>query len=402
MKNQDLFRASLRTIDPESVAHVLQWLRGEAEPLNPISIHLYLTSRCTARCTHCRQWTWPDRKDLSRDEIEQLFRVFRSWGVRTVTLGGGNPLHHPSICSALEMAHAYGLAIGIISEGITMNGELADAICQYAQWIRFSLDGPQPHIHDAIRNKPGLWDIVVDNVRSLKSRRAALRVGLNCLVHKTNIELLPDMIDLARRIGADILLFKIPHGADPMGHYLPSRAQWMEFVKWVHHAAHLGTAGLQTNLSQLRNMIDSVFQVEDVLQGKPVRTFYLQEETLCLAPMFFLTCDSTGNMFPCDYLQADTRHWGGRFEQMRRSFCLGNVFANSQTVLDTRSRMLQELVLKLPTQGYGECGCCTRFCQLNASLTHLHRQMADSPVDKQSLADVLCSEPGNQETAEFF
>jgi MoaA/NifB/PqqE/SkfB family radical SAM enzyme len=400
--NQDLFRASALSLDPMAISRALRWLRGESHHPYPTSVHLNLTLRCTARCVHCKQWTWPVHNEFTVDDLDRLFDIFTSWGVQTVTFGGGNPLMHRYICTALRMAYEKGLRISIISEGLEFSDELAEAICQYADWIRFSLDGPRSDIHDTIRNKPGLFDIVVENVRNLKSRQSSLSIGLNCLVQKTNLHYLSEMIELGQRLGLDTVLFKVPHGDDPSGHYIPSNKQWKEFTKWTRHMAQIDTGSLQTNLPQLSVLLGKVFKERDVLQGRPVRSFYMQEKISCFAPLFFLTCNSKGDMYPCDYLQADTRFWKGKYNRMRDKFCLGNVLNDSQEILKNIEDLLLHEVRDLPATGYDECGCCTRFCQLNASLTNLEQQLYNSQISKEYIDNLLGHKPDDMTGSQFL
>jgi MoaA/NifB/PqqE/SkfB family radical SAM enzyme len=387
-RNQDLFRGSIQTIDKQTITKALLWLRGEAFYPFPTSIHLNLTLRCTARCVHCKQWTWPNHSEFNISQLEQLFQTFKSWGVQTITFGGGNPLLHDNIVLALQMAYQANMQVGIISEGITMSDELANAICQYARWIRFSLDGPNPDIHDTIRNTPGLFYRVMACIQSLKSRQSQLRIGLNCVLQKRNLNSLSQMIDLAEYIGLDVLLFKIPHGEDYGNRFLPTAQEWEQFVEWARTAAERDSQ-VKTNLSELCDLLGMVFCTQDVAQGKPVQSFYAHKQVHCFAPLFFLTCNSEGNMYPCDYLQADVRLWGSRYADMRNEFCLGNVLEDSQQVLDNLAILLRNRVHGLPASSYDECGSCTRFCQLNAALTKLDRELRTSPINEQVITEHL-------------
>ena len=400
--NQDLFRASVGSLDLLSISQALRWLRDEAPYPYPTSIHLNLTLRCTAQCVHCKQWTWPVHSEFTIDQLDRLFDIFRTWGVKTVTFGGGNPLLHRHISEALRMAYEKGLRISIISEGIELSEKLADAICQYAVWIRFSLDGPRSEIHDIIRNKQGLWNTVVQNVRILKSRQSALRIGFNCLVQKANLHCLSEMIELGQSIDLDTVLFKVPHGNDSDRHYLLSAKQWEVFTKWVHSKAQFDTGHLQTNLPQLSTLLGTVFKDEDVLHGRPVKSFYRQGKVHCFAPLFFLTCDSEGKMYPCDYLQADTRFWGGKYERVRDEYCLGNVLDDSQKILENLAEMLRHRIHDLPSIGYDECGCCTRFCQLNASLSILKKQLQNLIINEEHLENALGRRPDEMADSQFL
>jgi len=399
-RNQDLFRGSIQTMDKQAIARALLWLHGQSRYPFPTSIHLNLTLRCIARCAHCKQWTWPSHAELTTSQLKRLVRIFNSWNVQTITFGGGNPLLYDQIVLALQTVHQAGIQVGIISEGIGMSDELADAIRRYARWIRFSLDGPNPEIHDEIRNTSGLFDLVMECIRKLKSRDNQLIIGLNCVVQKRNLNALSQMIELAERTGVDILLFKVPHGEDYGGHFLPSVQEWEQFVKWAQSAA--GRSCVRTNLSELCDLLGLTFREEDVARGKPVQSFYVQKRVHCFAPLFFLTCDSQGNMYPCDYLQADVRPWGGRYRALRNEFCLGNVLENSQQVLDRLATLLRNRIHGLPASGYDECGSCTRFCQLNAALSKLDRHLDSKVINEQAIAEYFLQAEVNQFSVNFL
>jgi MoaA/NifB/PqqE/SkfB family radical SAM enzyme len=140
--SQDLFRSVLPNLPADAVERALSWLRREGPYPAPISVHLNLTLRCTARCVHCNQWAWPAHTELSFEQISDLIRVFRTWNVRTVTLAGGNPLLHHDFVPMLELAHGNGLQVGVVTEGLNLTTEMVQAIGRLTSWVRFSLDGP--------------------------------------------------------------------------------------------------------------------------------------------------------------------------------------------------------------------------------------------------------------------
>jgi MoaA/NifB/PqqE/SkfB family radical SAM enzyme len=402
LKNQDLLRTTLHSLDLERIVMALRWLRGDAPYPYPVSVHLDLTLRCTAQCVHCKQWTWPKRNELSLTQLDRVFAIFYKWGVKTLTLGGGNPFLHTNICAALKMAHDRGFQVGIISEGITISDELADTICECAQWIRFSLDGPRPEVHDKIRHKVGLFELVIQNISSLVARNSPLHVSANCIVQKENIHCLPSMIDLAENVGLKTLIFKIAHGDDPNNLFIPSSEQLRKFAEWINVTTNITLGQLQTNLSQLRSLLGTVFKYEDILRGRPVRSFLLQEQIHCFVPLFFLTCDSEGYIYPCDYLQADTRQWGGEHGTMRDMFCLGNILEDSRQIIENIAVIMRHCVHVLPSTGHSECGCCTRFCQLNASLTYLKDQLHEMDINLQNITDVLGFSSGTISSSGFL
>src|SRR5688572_22229911 len=95
--NQDLLRSAAGGLSAHDVSGGLRWLRQGGPAPSPISVHLDVTLRCTARCAHCAQWTWRDQPDLDVSRIDTLVATLGRWRVRTVTLGGGNPLLHSDL-----------------------------------------------------------------------------------------------------------------------------------------------------------------------------------------------------------------------------------------------------------------------------------------------------------------
>jgi MoaA/NifB/PqqE/SkfB family radical SAM enzyme len=185
LKNQDLFRASPSDLNPEEITTALQWLRGSTLYPSPRSIHFDLTLRCTAHCLHCKQWTWPLHTELNLPKLTELIRIFQSWGVRTLTVGGGNPLLHLHFIDVLRMARQVAMHVGIITEGCQILPATAEAIAKHASWIRFSLDGPTAQVHDRIRNSPGLFENVLSSISDLQSHRTSIQIGLIALCKNT-------------------------------------------------------------------------------------------------------------------------------------------------------------------------------------------------------------------------
>lgn len=366
--NHDLFRASMSEFEPARIAKAFDWLDGKGPFPAPASVHFDLTLRCTAHCVHCEQWRWPRHRELRCAELQVLFDTFQSWGVSSVTLGGGNPLLHPHLSEVLAMASKKEIVIGIVTEGALLSPKQAESIGAGAAWVRFSLDGPSPEIHDRIRRSPGLFAMVATAISQLRTRNSNLPVGLNCVVQKENFRHLPRMLTVAEQLGATGVFFKLAHGDDPSGRFLLDIVEFQHFWEWVSQAAgeHYG---VETNLAQLETVLKTIVTADDAVRGRPIRTHYQKQNVRCFVPLFFMACDSEANAYPCDYLQADTRLWEGHYSQMRERFCAGNILENANRVLERMEKLVRSQVHGLPCGGYDECGCCTRFCQLNTGLS---------------------------------
>jgi len=380
-RNYDLFRGSVSQLEPTRIAKAFDWLDGSGPFPGPVSVQYDLTLRCTAHCVHCEQWRWPQHRELGITELRALFDRFRAWEVRTVTLSGGNPLLHPYLSEALAMASERAIAIGIISEGAQISRPLADSIAAHACWVRFSVDGPSSEIHDHIRRAPGLFASVAAAIAELKARNQQLPVELNCVVQRENVQHVPEMIAAAERLGADGVFLKLPHGDDPGRRFLLTLDEFQRFRDWVS-AASQRHYNVKTNLSELKDVLEGYVAPEDAVIGRPIRSHYIQNGVRCFVPLFFMICDSEGNAYPCCYLQADNRPWEGVFAEIRSDFCAGNILADGDRVLERMAELLRSRVHGLPCGGYDQCGCCTRYCQLNTALSSIdNRRKGSIPQD---------------------
>ncbi len=364
-QNQDLFRASIGQIGRESIeSQLFNIVRGvQINP--PISVQIDLTLRCTAQCLHCHQWAWPEHSDFNFTDFQFVLEKLLSWGVKTIIYSGGNPLLHYEIVAILRLTHKLGFGIGIVSEGYRISPVVAEAISDCAIWIRFSLDGPNAEIHDRIRNRKGIFDDVFYCIKLIKSYNKEVNIGLNIVVQRENIYHLDGMLELSENSLVDTLLFKIPHGEDPLKKYTLTKEDLFYFISWIDSKVLDGRCQ-KTNLLLLKKMLDVFYSHEDVINGAPTRSLY--SNIKCFAPLFSIVIDSHGNVYPCCYLHADNRHWK-KSNSTRNEFIVGNIL--DKDILVKLDKMYRDKVLNLPNKGQKECNNCTRSCQLNVGLTKL-------------------------------
>ncbi|MFB6392789.1 radical SAM/SPASM domain-containing protein [Polymorphospora lycopeni] len=367
--NQDLLRGAGGGIPAEAVDAGLRWLRAGGPAPRPLSVHLDVTLRCAARCTHCAQWTWKERPDLDPARIDLLIATLQRWRVRTVTLGGGNPLLHPHLDRIAYGLRAAGIRVGLISEGgVPITPQTVRLVDECLSWIRFSIDGASREVHDRIRGVEGLFDTTTAGIRGLRAADTGAAVGVNFVVQRRNMHQIGPMVTLARQLDVDVLLFKLPHGSDPRRRYVPTAAEWSGIRDEVAGLAGALPDRPRTNLVRFAALLDEL-DATDVATGRPVRGHYLRHAARCFVPLFFLVIDPIGDVYPCDYLQADTRTETDDAWRSRPAYRAGNVFDDGDAVLDRLGDLLRATVHELPGAGHHECGTCTRFFQMNTALT---------------------------------
>ena len=88
--------------------------------------HLELTDVCNLRCEWCYAGVEHGNKAfMSLDGIEKALTILARSGVKQVTYAGGEPLIHPNIKEAVELASRLGMIVHINSNGTFLTPELA-------------------------------------------------------------------------------------------------------------------------------------------------------------------------------------------------------------------------------------------------------------------------------------
>ncbi|MFD3524562.1 radical SAM protein [Streptomyces sp. NPDC058653] len=202
-------------------------------------LFLYITHRCTLRCTHCYMG---DRLDneirMSPAKVEEILSGLRVlYGQYKVYLLGGEPTTHPELDGILDVCKAQGYKTVITSNGL-IPPKVWPVLDDRLDSFSFSMDGAHQETHEAMRGA-NTWAPL------LRSMDRAIKAGFQSrAIFTVTTENRDDVfaaIDLADRIGLEMLSF---HYFTPTGlgkdkpHLQIPPAEWMELCQDIRrHAA---------------------------------------------------------------------------------------------------------------------------------------------------------------------
>lgn len=196
-------------------------LFGKPTPPSFFAWQVELTTRCPLQCRMCirqgsRDWR---AADMPFDDFRKLAPYFRR--VENIVLQGwGEPLLYPKLVEAIAVVKSAGSRAGFVTSGWGLNAERASALVTAGvDFIGFSLAGATPDTHAAIRVNSRLPDVVaaIETVNRIKADRGrpAPRLHIVYLMLEDNLGEVPDVLDLARRIGIDeVALVNVTHVTD--------------------------------------------------------------------------------------------------------------------------------------------------------------------------------------------
>lgn len=225
MPRQGIFDDGVSNIEGEVITAL--------EQLNRLySATIEMTYACNEQCVHCyahfpgcdtssRHMRFEDYKSVI-DQLEQM-------GCLHLAFTGGDPFVHPDFLDVFEYAREKGFVCDIYTNGIALASDdvLSSRIARLKpRAFYMSLYGSSGAIHDGITRVSGSFDKTLAIARRLVAE--GFSVVFNMMVIKTNHFDLPNMIDVAKSIGASYrvsmsLVYRNDGSEAPMNYFLDDK-----------------------------------------------------------------------------------------------------------------------------------------------------------------------------------
>lgn len=173
------------------------------EPAAPWALLAELTHACPLHCPYCSNPLELVRRraELAADEWARVLAEAADLGVVQAHISGGEPLLRPDLERIVAAAHRAGVYTQLVTSGLGLTAERLDAL------IDAGIDSVQLSVQDADRANS---DLIAGRASYAAKERAAgviraagLPFGLNVVLHRHNLDRLPQIIELGERWGAD-------------------------------------------------------------------------------------------------------------------------------------------------------------------------------------------------------
>ena len=165
-----------------------------------------VTKGCNLRCIHCRATATElmSPTDLPTATAKAIIDQIAAFANPILVLSGGEPLYRRDIFELASYATSKGLRVALATNGTLVDKRIAQKIVDAGvKRVSISLDGADARTHDSFRGIPGAFDNAVQGLKNL--RELGMGVQINMTVARHNAHQLPEVLELARRIGADAL-----------------------------------------------------------------------------------------------------------------------------------------------------------------------------------------------------
>jgi pyrroloquinoline quinone biosynthesis protein E len=278
----------------------------------PLALIAELTHRCPLHCVYCSNPAELTRRseELSTEVWSRVFREAAEAGVLQVDFTGGEPLARPDLTELVRNARAAGLYINLITSGLPLEEARLDELLQAGlDHIQLSFQGAREESANEIAGtKAHAQKLRV--LDWLKNRRVALT--LNFVIHRQNLDQLPEMLALAESSSAGRIEFAN-----------------VQYYGW----AFQNRENLLPSREQLDRSMEFLKRAEERLRGKihvefVVPDYYAKYPKACMGGWArkFVLVTPEGEALPCHAAKIIP---GLRFENVKdRS--LGDIWENSE------------------------------------------------------------------------
>jgi PqqA peptide cyclase len=250
----------------------------------PYALLAEITYRCPLHCPYCSNPTQTrDDGELTTDEWTRVIREASALGVLQIGFSGGEPLVRRDLPDLVHAAREANLYTNLVTSGIGLDDDRVRALRDAGlDSVQLSFQSDNSDLADEIAGARG-------HQRKLdaaaKIRAAGIPLSLNFVIHRRNIDRLPQMIELAESLQAErVELANVQF----YGWAFLNRAALLPTPEQVIRAREIATAAKK----RLAGKIDIFYVLPDYYETRPKP---------CLSGwgQRYLTVNSIGDVLPC-------------------------------------------------------------------------------------------------------
>jgi pyrroloquinoline quinone biosynthesis protein E len=301
--------------DPKDGLAVLERHGSIAETFGiPLAVLLEITHRCPLQCSYCSNPVEMERasNELTTAEWKKVLTELAEIGVLQVHFSGGEPTARKDLAELVQHATDVGLYSNLITSAVLLTREklaaLADAGLAH---IQISFQGTDPVLANRVagfRNAHAKKLVVAGWAREL-----GLPLTVNAVMHRQNLHLLSDIIDLAVELDADRI--EIAN---------------VQYYGW----ALMNRAALMPTEEQIEKMVTIVEEAQQRLAGIlaidfVVPDYHAVRPKKCMGGWGrqFFNISPAGKILPCHAAESIT---GLEFLSVRSNHSIAWIWQNSE------------------------------------------------------------------------
>lgn len=238
MKNEE--ENALRYLKHRILTHYneAQEILNGGMPLPRMAI-LHPTYVCNHNCVGCdfRYQNNELKTILSEKDANKILDELIKAGIQAVEFsGGGEALLAPNISQMIKKLRDNGIAVGILTNGSKLEGEILDTIIRNCTYLRVSLEAGSNEVFMKVKNVKSNKEFsrIVDNIKNAvqlkKKLGKSIDISIKFTVGRINYMDMEKAIQLAIKLGVDSIQFKLYENVDAVQLYEQKNPEKLQSV----------------------------------------------------------------------------------------------------------------------------------------------------------------------------
>lgn len=169
----------------------------------PLGLLAELTHRCGLSCPYCSNPLELDRRsaELSEEDWKRVIGEAAAMGVLHIYFSGGEPMLRREIAHLVAHAAQAGLYTNLITSGVGYQPDALNAVADAGlDHVQLSIQGVEDEAADHVAGLAGAAAAKRRIVNEIQ--RIGLRLTVNAVIHRGNVQQIPALVRLAEDWGA--------------------------------------------------------------------------------------------------------------------------------------------------------------------------------------------------------
>ena len=351
-------------------------MRSEG-PHRPLSLLAELTYRCPLHCPYCSNpMRMPLEGELTSDEWVRVISEAAELGALHVFFSGGEPLQFPGLTGLVRAARNEGLYTNLITSAVGLSRDRALALKDAGlDSVQISFQADQAELANRIAGAKS-HQLKLDAARTV--RQVGLPLTINTVLHRQNIDRLPEIVAMAESLGAVRLELA---NTQFYGWAFANRRALLPTREQMIAAERIGRAAKE----RLKGRMEVLYVLGDYYGDRP-------KPCMNGWGRRYLTVNPQGNVLPCPTASEIP---GMRFENVR-DYSLAEIWHGSEAFNRFRgTEWMPEPCQSCALRDVDFGGCRCQAALLTGDASNTDPACGLSPY-RSRLTDIL-GEPGSEE-----
>lgn len=174
---------------------------------------IMITDKCNLKCTMCGACDYSpgDHNMLSLDDWKAVIDSAAQLKTQILSITGGEAMLRKDLFDLIRYTRGKGIRVHLNTNATILREKQAELLRDTGvETVSISIESHEEDIHDLIRGR-GMFQRTLEGVRRLRRIAPDVRIGLNCVINKHNVNGLHGMVPFAAREGLDQVKFAPIH-----------------------------------------------------------------------------------------------------------------------------------------------------------------------------------------------